>query len=106
MKGILRRRLVLLLVFVVHVDMICEATFCFDHYTKLVKEIREHQSRCSVQVDNSSPCCEAEESSLEERRRNYKILCQQRKFYKIYTQIILDILNVFIASNLRFLMPS
>ena len=94
MRGILCGRLVLLLVFVVHVDMICEATFCFDHYTKLVKEIREHQSRCSVQVNNSSPCCEAEASSLEERRRNYNILCQQRKLYKIYTQIIPDILNI------------
>ena len=94
MKGILCRRLVLLLVFVIHAVIKCQATFCFDHYNTLVKEIREHQSRCSVQDNNGSPCCEAEASSLEERRRNYKILCQQRNLYKIYTQIILDILTI------------
>ena len=79
MKGILFRRLVLLFVFGIHAVMKCEATFCIDHYNKLVKEIREHQSYCSDQV-KSSPCfCEAEASSLEERKRNYKILCHEGK---------------------------
>ena len=99
MKGILFPRPVLLLVFVIHAVMKCQATFCIDHHNNLVREIHEHQSHCSDQVKNSFQCfCEAEASSLEERRRNYRILCQQGKLYKVYNQIILDV----IASNLRF----
>ena len=80
MQGVLCRQLVLLLVFVIHVVMKCEATFCIDHYNKLLQEIREHQSHCPDQVKNRSPCfCEAEASSLVERRRNYEILCRQCK---------------------------
>ena len=102
MKRISFGQLVLLLVLVIHVVMKCQATFCIDHHNKLAREIHEHQSHCSDQVKNRSQCiCEAEASSLEERRRNYEILCQG-KLYKVNNQIILD----FIASNLKFLMPS
>ena len=63
--------------------MKCQATFCIDHHNKLLKEMLEHQSHCSDQVKNSPACfCAAEASSLEERRRNYKILCQQGKSCK------------------------
>ena len=65
MKGILCGGLVLLLVFVIHAVIKCQTT--------------EHQSRSPDQVNNSSPSREVEASSLEERTRNYKILCQQGK---------------------------
>ena len=94
MKEILFRRFVLLLVFVIHAVMKCEATFCIDHYNKLVKEIREHKNYCSDQVKNRSPCfCEAEASSLKERRRNYKILCQEGKLIFINLTFLFKILN-------------
>ena len=90
MKGILYRRPVLLLVFVIHAVMKCQATFCIhDHHNKLVREIHEHQNHCSDQVKNSSQCfCEAEASSLEERKRNYKILCQQGTYINYIRSII------------------
>ena len=88
MKGILCGRLVVLLVILIHAVMKCEATFCIGHHNKLMKDIREHQSRCFGQVKDSSPCfCEAEASSLEERRSNYKILCQQGKLDKVQHQV-------------------
>ena len=74
MKGILFRQLGLSLVFVIQAAMKCQATFCDDLIKKLNEEVREHWSRC-LDEKSESPCCEAEESSLKERTRNYKKLC-------------------------------
>ena len=74
MKGILFRQLGLSLVFVIQAAMKCQATFCDDLIKKLNEELREHLNRCTDEK-SESPCCEAEESSLKERTRNYKKLC-------------------------------
>ena len=74
MKGILFRQLGLLFVFVIQTAMKCQATFCDDLIKKLHEELREHLNRCTDEK-SESPCCEAEESSLKERIRNYKKPC-------------------------------
>ena len=75
MKGILFGQPNLLLVLVIQTAMKCHATFCNDRYDKLRQDFLNHKRRCSQLDDKESSCCRAEESSLKERRKNHKILC-------------------------------
>ena len=71
-----------LLIFVTQTAIKCQATFCSDRKTKLEQELFDHCVRCIYPAVQSG-CCEAEKSSLEERKRNHGILCCE--FYnKIY----------------------
>ena len=52
----------------------CQATFCDDLHSKLENDLRVHLLRCSNQ-DETAPCCDAEKSSLKERKNNLAIIC-------------------------------
>ena len=72
--------------------MKCHTTFCSNRYDTLQHDIRDHKSRCSYRNDKKYLCCEAEESSLEERKRNHLIICGHEvdgEFYihKVYPQV-------------------
>ena len=64
----------LLLAFVIQAAIKCQATFCSDCYENLQQELNDHCERC-VYSAVKSKCCEAEKSSLEERKKNHGILC-------------------------------
>ena len=72
MEGVIFRQCVLLLVFVIQAVMVCQAMFCSEIYVKLLRDTEDHSKRCG---EKKGPCCEAEKSSLDERQRNYKLLC-------------------------------
>ena len=81
MKGIFGLP-VFLLIFVTQTAIKCQATFCRDRKKKLEQELFDHCVRCIYPAVKSG-CCEAEKSSLEERKINHEILCGE--FYnKIY----------------------
>ena len=63
-----------LLVFVIQEAIKCQATFCSDRHKNLQQEVKDHCERCVYSTVNSE-CCEAENSSLEERKTNHGILC-------------------------------
>ena len=66
---------VLLLVFVIQAAIKCQAEFCSDCHKSLQQEINNYCLRCINDLAVKSECCEAEESSLEERKTNHRILC-------------------------------
>ena len=77
-------RTLFLLAFVIEAAMKCQATFCGDLKQSLEQELYDHLKRCSYNAtNNKSQCCEAENSSLDERIKNHDILCGG-KLFKIY----------------------
>ena len=73
----------LLLVFAIQAAIKCQATFCSDRYINLQQELIDHCMRCITGPAVNSECCEAEKSSLEERKKNHRILCGEL-YNKIY----------------------
>ena len=71
MQGMLGLSVILL---VMQEDMKCRATVCSDRYKILQQELHDHCGRC-IYPAVKSQCCEAENSSLEERGENHRILC-------------------------------
>ena len=62
----------------------CQATFCSDRRSKLENELKAHLLRCSNQNDHTAPCCDAENSSLKERKQNLAIICAGELYIYIY----------------------
>ena len=62
----------------------CQATFCRDLHSKLENVLRAHLLRCSNQ-NETAPCCDAEKSSLKERKKHIAIICSLTgELYKSY----------------------
>ena len=64
----------LLLAFVIQAAIKSQATFWSDRHKNLQQELNDHYVRC-IWLAVNSECCEAEKSSLEERKKNHGILC-------------------------------